>query len=73
MNKLFWALAIVSFLVFIVGNAGATTYTITDMGTLGGGTNSYAYGVNTSGQVVGYSTITTGVYHAFVYTGGHAD
>ncbi len=72
MNKLFWALAIVSFSVFIVGNAGATTYTITDMGVLGTGTASYAYGVNDSGEVAGYAFTTpgTGSPNAFLYSGG---
>ena len=71
MNKLLWALAIVSFSVLIVGNAVATQYTITDMGTIGGVT-SYAYGVNDSGEVAGYAYTTpgTGSPHAFTYANG---
>jgi len=37
-----------------------------DLGTLGG-SNSWAYGINTSGQVVGYSDTSSGEYHAFLY------
>src|SRR5437879_975813 len=43
-----------------------------DLGTLGGA-NSAASGINTSGQVVGYSEIPGGgsfYYHAFLYTSG---
>ena len=72
MNKLFWALAIVSFSLFIVGNAGATMYTITDLGVLGTGTASYAMGVNTSGEVAGYAYYTTGTSapHAVIWNNG---
>ena len=38
-----------------------------DLGTLGGGSNSWAHGINTSGQVVGYSDTSSGEYHAFLY------
>ena len=42
-------------------------YTITDLGSLGG--DSYAYGINNSGQVTGvYYTATA--YHAFLYSNG---
>src|SRR5215207_10175943 len=37
-----------------------------DLGTLGG-TNSYAYGINDSGQVVGYSDTANSGPHAFLY------
>ena len=48
----------------------ADTYTITDLGTLGG-TDSAAYGINSSGQVVGFSGITGDTAsHAFLYSGG---
>jgi probable HAF family extracellular repeat protein len=50
--------------------AATPTYTITDLGTFGG-TFSGAYGINDSGQVVGYA-YTTGdtAYHGFLYSGG---
>jgi probable HAF family extracellular repeat protein len=40
-----------------------------DLGTLGGG-SSYAYGVNDSGEVVGYSWLADGEQHAFLYDDG---
>jgi probable HAF family extracellular repeat protein len=46
------------------GDAGAQTYSITDLGTLGGG-YSGAYGINYKGQVVGDSD-----GRAFLYSGG---
>ena len=45
-------------------------YTVTDLGTLPGGTGSYATGINNSGQVVGYSNISGVGDHAFFYSGG---
>jgi probable HAF family extracellular repeat protein len=57
-------------LLFAAGNAfGGIQYAITDLGTLGG-TDSGAYGINSSGQVVGGSR-TTGdaAHHAFLYSG----
>lgn len=45
---------------------------LTELGDLGGGvrTNTEAYGINNSAQVVGYSTTTSGYYHAFLYHAG---
>ena len=47
--------------------------TMTDLGTLGG-SNSMAYGINASGQVVGVADSTgNAAWHAFLYSGnGHA-
>jgi probable HAF family extracellular repeat protein len=45
-------------------------YSITDLGTLPGGYESIAYGINNRGQVVGYSTTASGEYHAFLWEDG---
>ena len=63
----------------IVGNANAggvdlghavlwTAGTAQDLGTLGAGPYSEAWGVNNLGQVVGYSYINGGSYHGFLYS-----
>jgi probable HAF family extracellular repeat protein len=44
-------------------------YTVTDLGTLGG-TFSYAYGINNSGQITGYAATSNNVSHAFLYGSG---
>ena len=50
-------------------SAGATTYSFTDLGTLGG-TYSIAYGINASGQVVGDSQIAGNTaQHATLWNG----
>lgn len=49
--------------------AAQTSYTLTDLGTLGG-IYSLGYGVNDGGQVVGFSETTGNVSHAFLYSGG---
>jgi probable HAF family extracellular repeat protein len=43
--------------------------TMTGLGTVAGGTTSYGYGVNASGQVVGYASVS-GSDRAFLYSGG---
>src|SRR5436190_5959311 len=49
----------------------APSYTITDLGTLGGSSNySLAYGINDAGQVVGGSYDTSNRYTGFRYTAG---
>jgi probable HAF family extracellular repeat protein len=50
--------------------AMAGTITLSDYGTLGG-TTAYATGISASGQVVGYSTTSTGATHAFILSAGH--
>jgi probable HAF family extracellular repeat protein len=44
--------------------------TKTDLGTLGG-QNSDAYGINNSGQIVGYAATASGAWHPFLYSNGH--
>lgn len=48
---------------------GHYSYTLTDLGTLGG-SNSNADGINDSGQVVGYAATASGAGYAFLYSGG---
>ena len=48
---------------------GAIQYTVTDLGSLGGG-SSVGLDINNSGQVTGYSTLPSGATHAFLYSGG---
>lgn len=47
----------------------AQTYTVTDLGTLGG-TETVAIAINASGQITGGSTTASGAYHAFLYFNG---
>jgi probable HAF family extracellular repeat protein len=44
--------------------------TVTELGTLTGGVNSYARAINTGGQIVGAGDTTGGLYHAFLYSAG---
>ena len=50
--------------------AAAAAYTLTDLGTLGGGSTAFAYDINEAGQVVGYATTADLKYHAFLWTDG---
>jgi len=49
-----------------------TGNTLVELGNLGGGLRTYteAYGINSAGQVTGYSTLADGSIHAFLYSGG---
>ena len=49
--------------------AGSYPYTLTALGTLGG-PGSSAFGINSSGQVVGYADISGNYSHAFLYGNG---
>ena len=59
----------VASLALVAGVASATTYTITDLGTLSGGTASYAMAVNDYGEPVGCAT-TPAAPHAPLFTRG---
>jgi probable HAF family extracellular repeat protein len=63
------AAAVVLFLSITTGRTwGEVRYTVTDLATLGGN-QSAAYGINNSGQIVGYFR-TTGNSSSFLYDGG---
>jgi len=70
-NKTFRHLALAGAMLAALAAAPAlaTTYVLTDLGTLGGN-YSAAYGVNDAGQVVGYGYTTGGDTHAFLYSDG---
>ena len=69
MNKILSALGILSLFFLAAVPVQAVSYTITDLGTLGG-TNSYATDINASGLVVGDSLLADGSQHAFIYRDG---
>ena len=60
---------ILGFALLGAAQAFAQFYQVTDLGTLGGPT-SEAFGINSSGQVVGSADIGSGATHAFLYSGG---
>ncbi len=53
--------------LILVPLAGAQSYTVTNMGDLGGG-DSLALAINDHGAVVGYSYLTNGDQRAFIWT-----
>ena len=66
------AVAFVSTVVLLswaaIRPASAQSLTMTAIGPLTGGTQSVAYGISSTGAVVGSSTITGGATHAFLWT-----
>jgi probable HAF family extracellular repeat protein len=59
----------------VTGYVGGTGFVadhgpMTSIGTLPGGSASYAYGINDSGVVVGFSNTGSGAYDAFTYSNG---
>jgi probable HAF family extracellular repeat protein len=54
--------------LILVPLAGAQSYSVTDLGTLGGGTYSLPAAINDHGAVVGNATLSNGYQHAFVWT-----
>src|SRR5438105_427982 len=57
--------------LMIASPVHAQLYSVTNLGTLGGSTvQSYAWGINDSGTIVGNSVNVSGADHAFSYSGG---
>jgi probable HAF family extracellular repeat protein len=54
---------------FLAAGVASAQYYVTDLGTLGGAV-SEAYGVNATGQVIGYSANSGGTNRAFLYGNG---
>src|SRR5690349_10200529 len=61
-------LQIIAAVTFSAATALAQSYTLTDLGTLGG-ESSQANAIGASGSVVGVAETKTGDYHAFLYAG----
>jgi probable HAF family extracellular repeat protein len=59
-----------AFLCLASSGAAYSGGTWKDLGTLPGGVESCAYGINDSGQIVGYSKTADGHTHAFLYSNG---
>jgi probable HAF family extracellular repeat protein len=66
--KITWILTGVLFLAGFATRLEAQSYTVTELGTLGG-IYGVAYGINNSGQVVGVSETSGGAYHATLFGG----
>ncbi len=62
--------ALLGLLAFSRTATAQTTYNILDLGVLSGDFSSSAFGLNSSGQVVGTSQDAGGATHGFLYSGG---
>lgn len=60
---------LIPLLATVAGFASAQTYTVTDLGTLGGNATE-AHAINNAGQITGSSNLKTGASHAFLYSSG---
>lgn len=60
---------VLSLLALFAATAFAQTYTVTDLGTLGG-SSTVAHALNGAGQVTGASNLNSSTSHAFLYSGG---
>src|ERR1051326_5592507 len=66
-----FALLLLAVLAYSIQSARAQSYSVTDLGSLGGGTSS-AHAINSAGEVVGGSWTSRGAAgaHAFLYASG---
>jgi probable HAF family extracellular repeat protein len=53
-----------------LAQASTPAYSLVDLGALTGGTSTWATGINSAGQVVGWATNSSGNTFAFLYSGG---
>ena len=53
----------------IKASAQSVQYTVSDLGVIGSGPDSFPVGMNNLGQVVGYADTYTHYSHAFLYNG----
>ena len=51
------------------GERESVQYTVSDLGVIGSGPDSFPVGMNNLGQVVGYADTYTHYSHAFLYNG----
>jgi probable HAF family extracellular repeat protein len=72
-----FSVVVISLLLLVSGsgpvataNPLGPTYTLIDLGTLGGPLGSEALGINARGQVVGYAGTAAGQTHAFLWEAG---
>src|SRR4051812_39144067 len=64
------ALLVVVILLGCVFEANGALYTITDLGSLGGNSESQAFGINSSGSITGQTSTPAFESHVFLYSGG---
>ena len=68
-NLLAWVFILSAFFCLVGIKAAYSGGTMTDLGTLPGG-EAVKLGINTKGQIVGWSYTSSGFQHAFLYSGG---
>jgi len=70
MNPLLRSLCVSASVVVSALSGGQVRYSMQVLGTLPGGGDSFAWGLNSSGQVAGFAYFADGSYHAFLYANG---